>query len=298
MDEAEDRVNGEFSAFLRSRRARLAPRDAGLPAGLGPRRVPGLRREEVARLAGVSVDYYVRLERGRAAHVSDAVLDALARALRLDGTERAHLCTLAVPARRRSAGVPPGATEPPPVGSAQRVRPGLLRLLDTLGDTPALVLGRRYDVLASNRAARALYTDFEALPVRERNMVRFLFLDEAARTLYADWPAAARSTVAGLRLYAGRHPRDPGLAELAGELCDRDADFRRWWGEHDVHERCHGVKRYRHPLVGELVLGYEALAPTADADQVLGTHTAEPGSPSEGALRRLAALAAAPPPLS
>ncbi|MEW2549070.1 helix-turn-helix transcriptional regulator [Streptomyces sp. NPDC047002] len=294
MDEAEDRVNGEFGAFLRSRRARLAPREAGLPAGPGPRRVPGLRREEVAGLAGVSVDYYVRLERGRAAHVSDAVLDALARALRLDPTERAHLCTLAVPARRRSAGAPPGA-DASAVRSAQRVRPGLLRLLDALGGTPALVLGRRYDVLAANPAARALYTDFDALPVRERNMVRFLFLDGAARTLYADWPAAARSTVAGLRLYAGRHPGDRRLAELAGELCDLDADFRRWWGEHDVHERGHGVKHYRHPLVGDLVLGYEALAPTADADQVLGTHTAEPGSPSEAALRRLAALAAAPP---
>ncbi|MCA1223729.1 helix-turn-helix domain-containing protein [Streptomyces sp. 8L] len=285
MREADHEANTELREFLRTRRARVSPREAGLSADAwqGPRRVQGLRREEVARLAGVSVDYYIRLERGRGANVSDAVLEALARALRLDGTERAHLFTLAGPAHRRRRA--------PEAWTVQRVRPGLLRVLGTLDTTPALVLGRRYDVLASNALARALYTDFEALPVRERNMVRFLFLDAAARTLYADWPAAARSTVAGLRLYAGRHPDDPLLADLVTELSERDADFGRWWADHDVSERGHGVKHYRHPVAGELVLGYETLAPTTDPDQILGMHTAEPGSPAEAALRRLAAPA-------
>jgi hypothetical protein len=152
------------------------------------------------------------------------------------------------------------------------------------------------DVLASNRLARALYTDFEALPQRERNMARFMFLDEAARDLYVDWERSARGTVASLRLYAGAHTDDPRLAELIGELSLRDADFRRWWADHDVLHRSHGAKRYRHPLVGELTLGYEALNPTGDPDQALGLHTAEPGSPSEHALRLLASWTSTPTP--
>ncbi|WP_329459125.1 helix-turn-helix transcriptional regulator [Streptomyces sp. NBC_01497] len=289
-DEADHDANTELREFLRSRRARISPGEAGLSAlaGQGPRRVPGLRREEVARLAGVSVDYYVRLERGRGANVSDAVLASLARALRLDDTERAHLFTLAGPAHRRRRGR--GAARAP-VDAVQRVRPGLLRLLDGLDDAPALVLGRRYDVLASNALARAFYTDFDAMPAPDRNMLRYLFLDPTARSLYVDWPAAARSTVAALRLDAGRHPGDPLLAGLVAELSDRDGDFRRWWARHDVSERGYGVKRYHHPVVGDLVLGYESLTPTTDPDQILGMHTAEPGSPSEAALRRLAARA-------
>ncbi|GAA4195529.1 helix-turn-helix transcriptional regulator [Streptosporangium oxazolinicum] len=268
--------NAELREFLRSRRARIGPREAGLPPQPGTRRVPGLRREEVALLAGVSVDYYIRLERGRDVNVSEAVLEALARALRLDETERDHLFTVARPARGRSRPMPP-----------QRVRPGLYRMLETLGDVPALILGHRTDVLAANRMARALYTDFDALPHRERNMARFVFLDETARALYADWQASARGTVAALHLYAGRHPRDPRLAELIGELSLRDGDFRRWWAEHDVHRRTFGTKRYHHPLVGELTLDYEALTPDGDPDQTLAVHTAEPGSPSEHALRLL-----------
>ena len=219
----------------------------------------------------------MRLERGRNVNASEAVLDALARALLLDGTERDHLFALARPVRTRQRPLPP-----------QRVRPGVYRILDSLADVPAMVLGRRRDVLASNRLARALFTDFEALPYRERNMARFLFLDEGARELYVDWPSAARGTVAVLRDYAGRYPHDPQLAELVGELSVRDEDFRRWWAEHEVLRHTYGTKHLHHPLVGDLTLAYEALTVTDDPEQTLGLHTAEPGSPSEQALRLLA----------
>ncbi|WP_327292285.1 helix-turn-helix transcriptional regulator [Streptomyces sp. NBC_01198] len=273
--------NTDLGDFLRSRRARITPQEAGLAPEPGTRRVPGLRREEVARLAGVSVDYYVRLERGRGVNASEAVLDAVARALQLDGTERSHLFAVARPSRGRPRALPP-----------QRVRPGLRRVLGTMDTVPALVIGRRLDVLAANAMGRALFTDFEALPHRERNMARFIFLDEAARELYADWPSSARGTVAALHLYAGRHPHDPPLAELIGELSLRDQDFRRWWADHDVQRRTYGSKHYHHPLVGDLVLEYEALTPAGDRDQTLGLHTAEPGSPSEHGLRLLAGLVA------
>ncbi len=269
-------MGDELGEFLRSRRARLTPVAAGLPAG-GSRRVPGLRREEVAHLAGVSVDYYVRLERGRHVNVSTSVLDALARALRLTETEREHLFTLAAPVSSRRRPLPP-----------QRVRPGLARLVHGLTDYPAFVLGRRLDILASNAMAHALYTDFAALPHRERNMARYVFLDESARSLYADWPGAARSVVGTLHLYAGRNPHDPLLAELVGELSVHDKDFRRWWADQEVSQRTNGRKHYHHPVVGELVLDYEALAPTGDPDQVLGVTTAEAGSPSEERLKLLA----------
>ncbi|HEX4359481.1 MAG TPA: helix-turn-helix transcriptional regulator [Pseudonocardia sp.] len=275
--------NTELREFLRSRRARITPEQAGLPYEPGARRVPGLRREEVARLAGVSVDYYVRLERGRNLNVSESVLDALARALQLNETERGHLFTVARPRRGRPRPLAP-----------QRVRPGLRHLLTTLTEVPALVLGRRLDVLASNHLARALYTDFETLPSGDRNMARFVFLNEGARELYVDWPGAARGIVATLHLYAGGHPNDPQLAELIGELSLRDHDFRRWWADHDVFIRSHGRKHYRHPVVGELTLAYEAFTPTDDPDQTLGLSTAEPGSPSEQALRLLASWTSAP----
>lgn len=269
-------MSNELGEFLRSRRARLAPDDAGLTSA-GLRRVPGLRREEVAHLAGVSVDYYVRLERGRQVNVSASVLDALARALHLTETERGHLFTLASPVSTRRRPLPP-----------QRVRPGLARLMNGLNDFPAIVMGRRMDVLASNAMAHALYTDFSALPHRERNMARYIFLDDGARSLYVDWPGAARSVVGSLHLYAGRNPHDPHLAELVGELSVRDQDFRRWWADREVSRRTHGRKHYHHPIVGELILDYEALAPTGDPDQILGVTTAEPGSPSEERLRLLA----------
>ncbi|MGW5648601.1 helix-turn-helix transcriptional regulator [Saccharopolyspora sp. NPDC003752] len=271
--------NADLGEYLRTRRARITPRQAGLSDDGGARRVPGLRREEVASLAGVSVDYYVRLERGRRLNVSEAVLDSLARALRLDPAERTHLFQLAKPATRsgRRAAVRP-----------QQVRPGLRDLLRIVSQTPAMVLGRRLDVLASNRMARALLTDFEALPHRDRNMVRFMFRDETARSLYAHWDVVAPTLVASLRLDAGRHPNDPLLAELVGELSVADEDFRRWWADHDVHQRTHGTKHFHHPVVGRLTLNYESLTLPADADQRLIVYTAAENSPSEEALRLLA----------
>jgi transcriptional regulator with XRE-family HTH domain len=270
--------NTELREFLRSRRARVTPAQVGLPALEDGRRVPGLRRAEVAQLAGVSVDYYVRLERGRAGHVSAAVLDAVARALRLDETDRGRLHTVAHPAVARRRPMRP-----------QRVRPGLLRVLETLIDVPALIIGYRMDVLAANPLARAFYTDFDALPVRDRNMARFMFLDPAARELFRDWPGAARCIVGSLHLYAGQHPHDPELIDLVGELSVLDPDFRRWWAAHGVLERSHGRRDYHHPVVGDLTLGYEALAPVGESDQRLGLHTAEPGSSSQHALNLLAA---------
>ncbi|WP_436535918.1 helix-turn-helix domain-containing protein [Actinoplanes sp. HUAS TT8] len=274
-------AQAELGEFLRSRRARITPEQAGLPDRAGARRVPGLRREEVARLAGVSVDYYIRLERGRAANVSEAVLAAVARALSLNDLERRHLFTLAAPGRSRPRPLP-----------RQKVRPGLRRLLDALTDTPAIVLGHRTDVLAVNDLGRALFADFEARPRRDRNMARFIFLDEAARGLYVDWDDAARGIVATLHLHAGAYPHDPLLAELVGELSVRDDDFRRWWADNDVYQRTHGIKRYHHPLVGDLVLGYEAVILADDPEQLLGLITAERGSPSDDALRLLATLSA------
>jgi len=267
----------ELRDFLRSRRARLTPEAAGLAPHPGSRRVPGLRREEVAQLAGVSVDYYVRLERGRNPNVSEAVLDAVARALRLDDVERGHLFALARPSRTQPRATPP-----------QRVRPGLYQLLDSLGDIPALITGRRLDILAGNRMAHALHTDFDALPHRERNMARYLFLDPAARKLYHDWPTAARSLVAILHVDVGRHPHDPQLAELIGDLSRRDDDFRRWWTDHDVLNNSHGTRLYHHPVVGDLTLNFEIFSPAGDEDQVVALHTAEPGSPSERGLHQLA----------
>jgi transcriptional regulator with XRE-family HTH domain len=274
---AELQGKTELRDFLRSRRARLTPEAAGLAPHPGGRRVPGLRREEVAQLAGVSVDYYVRLERGRNPHVSDTVLDAVARALRLDDAERGHLFALARPSRAQQRATPP-----------QRVRPGLYQVLDSLGDIPALITGRRLDILAGNSMAHALHTDFDALPHRERNMARYIFLDPAARTLYDDWPAAARSLVAILHVDAGRHPHDPQLAELIADLSRRDDDFRRWWTDQNVLNNTHGTRLYHHPVVGDLTLDYEIFSPAGDEDQVVTLHTAEPGSPSERGLHQLA----------
>ncbi|MFD8762777.1 helix-turn-helix transcriptional regulator [Streptomyces mirabilis] len=271
----------DLREFLRTRRARITPEQAGLPPHPGVRRVPGLRREEVAQLAGVSVDYYIRLERGRGASVSVSVLEAVARALQLSDTERDHLFALAKPTRRR-----------PRVAAAQHVRPGLVQAMENITDVPALVLGHRLDVLATNHLARALFHGFEDLPAGERNLARFVFLNDAARDLYVDWPDNARNTVGMLRLYASHHPHDPRLAQLVGELSVSDTDFRRWWADHDVYLPRYGSKRYHHPLVGELTLGFEALTPTGDTDQTFGLYTVEPGSPSENALRMLASWTA------
>ncbi|MGW0334710.1 helix-turn-helix transcriptional regulator [Streptomyces sp. NPDC003011] len=271
--------SSEIREFLRTRRARITPEQAGLAPHGGARRVPGLRREEVAQLAGVSVDYYVRLERGRTKGVSETVLDAVARALHLDETERAHLFDLTQPTPARTRRKRPLAP--------QRVHPVLYRTLDSLS-VPAVVQGRRLDVLAANKLAHALYTDFEARPRRERNFARFVFLDEAARTLYADWEQVAGDCLAMLRLYAGRHPDDPQLTELIGELSLHSDTFRRMWADHDVTAHTTGTKRLHHPLVGDLTLEFAVLAVEGDPEQTLVIYTPEPASPSAEALSILA----------
>jgi transcriptional regulator with XRE-family HTH domain len=270
--------NAELMEFLRSRRARLSPEDTGVATTATTRRVPGLRREELARLAGVSTDYYTRLEQGRHLNVSETVLDAVARALRLDATERAYLFELARPKPRRAVRARP-----------QRVRPGVHSMLRMLDDrSPAFVLGRRMDVLASNRLARALITDFDAVPHRERNLVRFMFLAETARELYREWETYAAEMVATLRMDAGRHPDDRLLNELVGELAIKSPEFRSWWADHNVRDKSHGVKLYHHPLVGDMTLAYETVIFPGDDDQMMCVYTVEPDSPSEAALQLLA----------
>jgi transcriptional regulator with XRE-family HTH domain len=266
----------DLGDFLRSRRTMTSPDAAGLQVAPG-RRVAGLRREEVAQLAGVSVDYYTRLEQGRHSSPSRAVLDALARALDLDAAARAHLHDLARPVTRR--------TERPAV---QRVRPAVHQLLDSFGHHhPAFVVGRRTDVLASNALARTLLTDWPALPARQRNYVRWLLLDPAARASFLDWDVVAAEAVGTLRLDSGRHPDDPLVNSLVGELTIGCPDFARWWSDHRVHERTHGTKRLRHPVVGDVTIHFEALALAGEDDQTLFVYSAEPGSTSEDNLRLL-----------
>lgn len=244
--------------------------------------MPGLRREELAQLAGVSVDYYVRLEQGRAANPSDAVIDAIARALRLDEPECGHLHDLARPTRQGRR----------PRRRPERIRPELKRLLDVVEGAPAYMLGRRMDVLAWNDLAAALLTDFAARSPGGRNMVRLAFLDPDIRALYLDWERVARDSVGYLRLAAGRYPDDPDLAALVGELSLKSEEFRRWWAAHDVRQKSRGRKRFNHPVVGELTLDYETLTLPTEPDQSLVAFTAKPGSPSETSLKLLAAWAA------
>jgi hypothetical protein len=264
----------EVGDFLRARRARLLPADVGYPTD-PRRRVAGLRREEVAVLAGLSVDYYVRLEQGRA-RASTAVLDALAQALLLDGPGRLHL-------HRLAGAVPDDSPRP----GRQVVRPGLRSVLDGLATCPAFVLGRRTELLACNRLGAALHGDPMRHPPAARAMARLLFLDPPTRELYPDWALVARDTVGALRRDAGRHPDDPALARLVGELGVQDADFRRWWAEHHVHAKGPGTKRFRHPVVGPVTLRYETLAVADDPDQVVVVYAAEPGSADAEALTLL-----------
>jgi transcriptional regulator with XRE-family HTH domain len=259
----------ELGEFLRSRRARLQPQDVGLPDH-GRRRVPGLRREELAQLAGVSVDYYVRLEQGRDIQPSDSVLDAIATALRLDDAERAHLFTLVRP-RKRARRRP-----------SERVRGPVRELVERM-EFPAFVLGRRMDVLAANAAATALLCG-----MHERNMVRYFFLDEGARSLYPEWEAVAADSVAHLRLTAAEDPDDAQLVELIGELSVHSPAFRQLWARHDVKAKTFGVKRFEHPQVGPLDLHYETLK-LPDAGQSLVTYT-PCDARSETALHLLATL--------
>jgi transcriptional regulator with XRE-family HTH domain len=277
-------VRSEIREFLTSRRAKITPEQAGLRTFGGTRRVPGLRREEVALLAGVSVDYYTRLERGNAAGVSESVLDALARALQLDEVERTHLFDLARAAhpttrtRRRSA--------------PQRFRPAVQHMLDAMTGVPAFVRNGRLDILAANRLGRALYSEHFDSPVQPTNTARFVFLDPRATTFYGDWDRLANDVVAVLRAEAGRDPYDRDLSDLVGELSTRSETFRTLWAAHDVRKHDTGVKRFHHPLVGDLSLAFEAMELVADPGLTMFVYTAEPGSRSEEALNLLASWTA------
>jgi len=265
----------ELGDFLKARRARLTPSEVGLPDRGDTRRVPGLRREEVAQLAAISVDYLTRLEQGRVP-ASRSVLVALARALRLHDDERRYL--------RRLAGMP---AEPRRRRGVQRVRPAMRRLLDHLGLTPALVTGERLDVLAWNTAAAELFTDFGAFRPPRRNYAYLLFEDAAMRALHRDWAEAAATAVAYLRMHAASDPDDPALAALVGELAVRHEEFRGWWAAHRVTGSSHGTKHYRHPRVGDLTLDCDVWESPDGSGQRLMVLTAEPGTPSEDALRAL-----------
>src|SRR5437879_5738086 len=262
----------EIREFLTSRRARITPEQAGLPVFGGTRRVLGLRREEAAMLAGVSVDYYTRLERGNLKGVSETVLEALARGLRLDEAERAHLFDLA-----RAAGP---TTARPRRRSPQEVRPSVQRILDAMTGAPAFAQNGRLDVLAANRLGCALYSEMFADPVRPANLARFVFSNRRSLDFFADWDRAANDTVAILRSEAGRDPYDRGLSDLVGELSTRSEEFRIRWAAHDVRFHRSGVKHFHHPLVGDLALAYEALDLPADPGLTIFAYTAEPNSPS------------------
>ncbi|MCX4461682.1 helix-turn-helix transcriptional regulator (plasmid) [Streptomyces sp. NBC_01340] len=272
----------ELGEFLKARRAELSPRTVGLPDIGGQRRVTGLRREEVAQLAGISTDRYRRLEQGRVP-VPRPVLATLVRVLHLDDEQRDHLFELAgsdeYAQRRRPT---------------QRVQPQLGRLLDELTETPALVMGLHMDILAWNALAAALLTDFGRVPEKKRNYVRLLFTDPGFREMCLDWRTVARSCVAQLRLEAAKCPGDPELAALVGELSVADADFRQWWAGRQMAGLRMGTKRLRHPVAGDLALDWNSLTHSADPAQQLVIWTAEPGSPSHEGLRFLASWAADP----
>jgi transcriptional regulator with XRE-family HTH domain len=273
----------EVREFLSSRRARITPEQAGLPAYGGNRRVEGLRREEVAMLAGVSVDYYVRMERGNLSGASESVLDALAHALQLDEAEREHLFALA-----RTAGTSPRRRRTTPTS----VRPAVQQVLNAITDAPAWVRNGRHDILAMNRLARALYSPVLADPRRPVNTTRFVYLDPAAPEFFVDWERVAADAAAMLRLEAGRNPNDPALITLVGELSTRSEVFRQRWASYDVQYHRSGRKRLRHPVVGQLDLNFESMELPSEPGLFLNVYTATPDSPSADALKMLASWAA------
>ena len=279
-------AKSEIREFLTSRRAKLTPDEVGLTS-YGPRRVPGLRREEVAVLAGVSVPYYTRIERGDMNGVSDGVLQALSRALQLDEAEHAHLFDLAraaqpttTPRRRRPA--------------KQPIRPSVQHILDAITGAPALVQNGRLDILAANPLGRALYSEMYVDPVRPVNHARFVFLNPRAHDFYGDWERAANDTVAILRSEAGRDPYDRGLSDLVGELSTQSEEFRTRWAAHNVRIHQTGVKHFHHPVVGDLSLTFEMMELRADTGLTILTYTADPGSKTAEALNLLASWAATP----
>ena len=278
-------VRGEIREFLSTRRAKISPEQAGLPTyGGDRRRVSGLRREEVALLAGISSEYYTRLERGNATGVSESVIDGIAHALQLDEAERTHLLHLI-----RTAGTTRTPRRRP---ARQRVRPTVQRVLDSMSGTPAFVLNGRLDILAANALGFALYSPIYADPARPPNNARFIFLDPHATEFFRDWNKIANDTVALLRAEAGRDPYDRQLSDLIGELSTRSDEFRVRWAAHDVRIHTTGVKLLHHPVVGDLELPFESFPLAADPSQSLLTYTAEPGSPTQDALNLLASWAA------
>lgn len=287
--EGVDATN-DIREFLISRRARITPEKAGLPAYGTKRRVAGLRREEVAMLAGISVEYYTRLERGNANGVSEDVLDGIARALQLDEAERAHLLDLV-----RTAGSTRPARRRP---AQERVRPTVQRILDSVTALPAYVRNGRLDILTANQLGTALYSEVFTDPVRPANMARFIFLNPRSVEFFSDWESVANDAVAILRAEAGRDPYDRRLSDLIGELSTRSEEFRVRWATHNVKFHRSGSKRLHHPLVGDLTLEFEAFELAADPGQRINIYTAEPGSPSDEALRLLASWTATPSPFA
>ena len=273
---------GEIREFLISRRAKVTPEEAGLHGSDdGPRRVPGLRREEVAELAGVSADYYTQLERGDVDGASDGVLDAIARALRLEDAERLHLFDLARPGAATRIAASSGA-----------IRPSVQRVLDAFTEGMAIVRNRRWDYLAANALGRAVYEEIFDGRIGPPNHVRYVFLDDRARTFFDDWAAVAHDTARVLRSEAARDPDDAGPAELVEELSAASEEFRAIWAQHDVRLPATGRHHFRHSRVGRLDLVFEAAALRADPGLTLLLATADPGSPTEAALRRLRGMSA------
>ena len=273
----------EVREFLTTRRARVAPEQVGLPAGTN-RRVPGLRRAEVAMLADVSVEYYAKLERGQIAGASAAVLESLSRALLLDQTERMHLLDLA----RAADGIPTSGRPRRRSSATVSARPGLQRTLDAITDGPAFVRDRHQNLVATNALGAAFYSPVIGAGGRAPNLARFQFLDPAARDFYPDWELFAQMCVGIMRVEAGRDPHDRTMQDLVGELTTRSETFARLWSAHDVRTHGTGTKRFHHPVVGELTLAYEELAVTAEDGMALLVYTAEPGSPSAERLQMLA----------
>jgi hypothetical protein len=289
-DDAPITVDGmdyraETRDFLTTRRARITPEQAGLPAYGTSRRVPGLRREEAAMLAGVSVDYYTRLERGNLSGVSDSALDALVRALHLDEAERDHLYDLA---RQANASPRARAARRRPTAS---LRPAVQQLLDAMTSAPAYVRNGRLDILGANHLAHAVFAPVFQTTGRA-NLARFVFLDPASQNFYRDWEQLAEDVVALLRSEAGRNPYDKDMTDLIGELSTRSDRFRTWWAAHDVRLHRSGVKRLHHPLVGDLTLTYESMDLTTDQGLRLNAYSAPPGSPDQDALNLIASWAA------
>jgi transcriptional regulator with XRE-family HTH domain len=276
-------TGSEIRDFLTSRRARITPEDVGLTT-YGPRRVPGLRREEVATLAGVSVDYYNRMERGNLSGTSESVLDALARALQLDEAERAHLVDLAHASR-------PSA-RPRRRQAKQNIRPSVQWMLDSMTGSAAIAENGRLDALATNRLGRAFYSHLFDGSGRAVNFARFIFLDPWAKEFFADWERAVRDCVALLRSEAGRNPFDRDLSDLVGELSTRSEEFRRHWATHNVRLHNKGEKRFSHPVVGDLELSYNRIEVPADPGLSIVAYTPEPGSRSAESFSLLASLAA------